>query len=60
MKRLHDELLVKRNESWIQKMTELMKDKSVFFAVGAAHLCGEEGLIELIKKKGYRVEGMKL
>ena len=60
MKRLHDELLVKRNENWIPKMTELMEDKSVFFAVGAAHLCGEEGLIELIKKKGYRVEGMKL
>ena len=60
MKKLHDELLVKRNENWIPKMTKLMENKSIFFAVGAAHLCGEDGLIELLKKKGYRVEGMKL
>ena len=41
-------------------MMALMKKKSVFFAVGAAHLCGEDGLIELLTKKGYRVEGIEL
>tara|TARA_Y100000589_G_C27118959_1_gene615541 strand:- start:501 stop:1361 length:861 start_codon:yes stop_codon:yes gene_type:complete len=60
MKTLHNELLLKRNENWIPKMTKLMDNKSVFFAVGAAHLCGDDGLIELLNKKGYHVEGMKL
>ena len=60
MKMLHDELLVQRNLNWIPKMMALMKKKSVFFAVGAAHLCGEDGLIELLTKKGYRVEGIEL
>jgi hypothetical protein len=41
-------------------MIELMENKSIFFAVGAAHLCGKDGLIELLKKKGYRIEGIKL
>jgi uncharacterized protein YbaP (TraB family) len=60
IKTLHDELLVKRNSNWIPKMIELMENKSIFFAVGAAHLCGKDGLIELLKKKGYRIEGIKL
>ena len=60
MKMLHDYLLVQRNLTWIPKMMALMKNKSFFFAVGAAHLCGEDGLIELLTKKGYRVEGIEL
>ena len=60
MKGLHEKLLVNRNLNWIPKMTKLMEKNSVFFAVGAAHLCSDDGLIELLKKKGYRVEGMKL
>ena len=60
MKILHDDLLVKRNLNWVPKMIGLMENKSVFFAVGAAHLCSENGLIELLKKKGYNVKGIKL
>ena len=41
-------------------MTELMQDKSVFFAVGAAHLAGPEGVIELLIKKGYTLTPIKL
>jgi uncharacterized protein YbaP (TraB family) len=49
-----------RNQRWIPKMTELMQDKSVFFAVGAAHLAGPEGVIELLIKKGYTLTPIKL
>ncbi|MFB6306222.1 MAG: TraB/GumN family protein [Flavobacteriales bacterium] len=32
-----------------------IKEKSVFIAVGAAHLGGEKGLLELLRKKGFKV-----
>ena len=49
-------LLDIRNKNWADKMPELMKKESVFFAVGAAHLAGEKGLILLLKKAGYTVK----
>ena len=49
-------LLEMRNENWVVKMPDMMKDKSTFFAVGAAHLLGEQGVINLLKKKGYIVK----
>ncbi|MNJ84576.1 TraB family protein [compost metagenome] len=50
-----DELLDKRNQNWIPKMEELMKTKSCFFAVGAGHLGGPNGVIQLLRQKGYEV-----
>ncbi len=49
-------LLEVRNTNWAAKMPELMKKESVFFAVGAAHLAGELGVINLLKKAGYTVK----
>jgi uncharacterized protein YbaP (TraB family) len=49
-------LLDLRNENWIVKMPDMMKDKSTFFAVGAGHLLGEQGVINLLRKKGYIVK----
>jgi len=49
-----------RNQKWIPLMENMMKEKSVFFAVGAAHLAGSEGVIELLIKKGYTLNPIKL
>lgn len=49
-------LLDIRNKNWAGKMPELMKKESVFFAVGAAHLAGDKGLINLLTKAGYTVK----
>ena len=49
-------MLKVRNENWAVKMPDVMKDKSTFFAVGAAHLLGEQGVINLLRKKGYTVK----
>ena len=57
---IREELLVKRNLKWISNMQDFMKKQSVFFAVGAAHLCGPDGLIELLSKEGYVIEGINL
>jgi uncharacterized protein YbaP (TraB family) len=45
-----------RNGNWVKQMPELMKKQSIFFAVGAAHLAGEEGVINLLKKEGFTVK----
>lgn len=46
-------LLDNRNSNWIPVMSDMMKQNSVFFAVGAGHLGGEKGVINLLKKAGY-------
>ena len=46
-------LLDNRNENWVKQFDTLAKDGSILFAVGAAHLGGEKGVINLLKKKGY-------
>ena len=51
-----DILLVDRNKKWIPIMEEMMKEKKVFFAVGAGHLGGEYGVIRLLRKQGYTLK----
>ena len=51
-----DRLVTDRNKNWIPDIEKLAKDKSSFIAVGAAHLGGPEGVIKLLRKKGYRVK----
>ncbi|KLT69484.1 TraB/GumN family protein [Flavobacterium sp. ABG] len=49
-------MLDDRNANWIKIMPEQMKKESVFFAVGAAHLGGDTGIINLLRKAGYTVK----
>ena len=51
----NDILLTGRNKNWIPVMSDLMKTKKVFFAVGAAHLAGKTGVINLLKEQGYQL-----
>ena len=48
-----DLLLNRRNQNWIPEMEKMMAEKPTFFAVGAGHLSGEEGVIALLRRKGY-------
>lgn len=51
--------LTDRNEKWIVRMEERMEQKSIFFAVGAGHLWGDKGVIQLLKEQGYDVTPLK-
>ena len=55
MEEHQDILLDNRNKNWVGQLNNIMKKESVFVAVGAGHLAGENGLIALLKKKGYKV-----
>jgi uncharacterized protein YbaP (TraB family) len=50
------DLLTDRNKAWIPEIRELIKKKASFVAVGAAHLPGDQGVIELLRRQGYTVE----
>ncbi len=56
IKDYEDLLLVNRNKNWIPVMEDMMKNGIVFFAVGAGHLAGEEGVVALLRQKGYEVK----
>ena len=53
------EFLDVRNKKWIPRMATKMEKSSVFFAVGAGHLWGENGVISLLRNDGYKVEMVK-
>jgi len=48
-------MLFDRNEVMSKSMDSIMKTGSLFAAVGAAHLPGKKGMIEILRKKGYTV-----
>lgn len=50
-----DWLLKKRNANWVDLMPKIMKKRPTFFAVGAAHLLNDFGILALLKAKGYTV-----
>ena len=52
-------LIYGRNAAWAGKMPAMMGKASTLFVVGAAHLPGEKGVLELLKAKGYTVEAVK-
>ncbi len=58
IKDYEDLLLVNRNKNWIPVMEKMMASEIVFFAVGAGHLAGEEGVIALLRRKGYDVKAV--
>jgi uncharacterized protein YbaP (TraB family) len=50
-------LIVERNNNWIPQIEACMtKPQPCFVVVGAAHLVGPDGLLTLLKKKGYKIE----
>jgi uncharacterized protein YbaP (TraB family) len=49
-------LLEERNRSWINKLKPLLEGTSCFIAVGAGHLPGKYGMIQLLRSAGMKVE----
>src|SRR5436190_5913819 len=51
-----DILLYNRNQNWVEKLKLILQDKPVVVAVGAGHLPGDKGVINLLQKSGYTVK----
>ena len=48
-----------RNNRWLRKIEDILKDRTCLIAVGAMHLPGDKGLIALLRAKGYDVQPAK-
>ena len=55
----NERMINKRNANWARIMAGLLPSASVLIAVGAGHLPGEKGLINILRKEGYSVEAVK-
>ena len=45
-----------RNNRWLRKIEDILKDRTCLIAVGAMHLPGDKGLIALLRAKRYNVQ----
>src|SRR5215471_3193065 len=56
---VYDRLLVARNRAWLPKIEALFsRPRHAFVVVGAAHLVGADGLLAMLKAKGYQLVQM--
>jgi len=53
-------MLIRRNRNWIPKIISAMHESPAFFAVGAGHLGGQEGVLALLRDKGYQLKPLAL
>lgn len=53
-----EELLADRNREWMTQIPAIMNEGSTLFVVGAGHLTGKEGLLELLCEQGYKLTPM--
>jgi uncharacterized protein YbaP (TraB family) len=54
---LYKRMLVDRNANWVASVETCLKEKTpCFVVVGAAHLIGDDSLVAMLRKKGYKVE----
>ncbi len=54
-----EQLISGRNANWMVQMPAIMQAKSTLFVVGAGHLPGEKGVLNLLRQAGYQVEACK-
>lgn len=51
-------LVYDRNHNWVEQFRTIMPQTATFFVVGAGHLPGKKGMIELLRNEGYTVEAV--
>jgi uncharacterized protein YbaP (TraB family) len=51
----YEQLIVDRNVLMVKGLDSLMRKQGLFCAVGAGHLSGEKGIIQLLRKQGYKL-----
>jgi len=53
-----ENMLFIRNENMVISLETLMPTKSVFAGVGAAHLPGDKGMINMLRQRGFKVKAL--
>lgn len=55
----YDALVKTRNLNWLEEMKVLLPTQSTLYVVGAGHLPGDSGMINLLRDAGYKVKPVK-
>lgn len=55
----YDELITKRNKIMANGLDTLMRKQAVFCAIGSGHLYGADGVLQLLRAKGFHVRPVK-
>lgn len=55
----YDALVKTRNLNWLEEMKHLLTTQSALYVVGAGHLPGDAGMINLLRDAGYKVRPVK-
>lgn len=53
---LEQELITKRNRTMAERMQPHLRSGDVLVAIGALHLLGDDGVLPLLEKDGWRIE----
>lgn len=54
---LYARMLTDRNAAWVPQIEQLLRGSDdVLVVVGAAHLVGEQSVVEMLRQRGHRVE----
>jgi uncharacterized protein len=53
---LYQRLIVERNRRWLPEIEKIIAAGGAMVVVGAGHLVGQDGVIELLKSRGYTLE----
>lgn len=56
----YERLLFARNRAWLPKVESAVQNTDAMIAVGLGHLVGRDGLLESLRKRGYRIERTRL
>ena len=54
-----DAMIYNRNRMWAEKLKVMMPERACLVCVGAGHLPGDQGVLQLLRNMGYTVEPMK-
>ena len=57
--RLEKALLRRRNRAWVRRIEDASPRGPLFVAVGAAHLSGHDGLLDLLARAGWRLRRLE-
>lgn len=55
----YEELITKRNKLMANGLDSLMRKQAVFCAIGSGHLYGADGVLQLLRGKGFQVRSVR-
>jgi uncharacterized protein YbaP (TraB family) len=54
---MYQQLLVSRNKRWLPRIEAMLNDPGTeMVLVGALHLVGDDGVLQMLRKRGYQIE----